>query len=113
VTLAFALRQTHLGLEEVLLLFAAIQTNEFLLEAGTCLFPVLSLLNHSCVPNCEVVGPRASSKDLVALSDIRPGEQLLIDYNPQLTGSLSYSQRKELFAQRHFECFCGKCILQK
>lgn len=34
------------------------------------------LINHSCTPNCEVV----SRLVIVALRDIEPGEELLVDY---------------------------------
>lgn len=113
VTLSEALRQPNLFIEEVLTLLAMVQTNENLVQQGLTLYPVLSLLNHSCTPNCLVVGPTLRQQQLVATKDIRAGEQLFIDYNPRLTGSLNYEQRRELFQQRNFECFCSRCILKK
>lgn len=109
VALAAALRQTHLYMEEVLSLFALLQSNEFLLTGGTALYPVLSLLNHSCEPNCAVIGANVE-RQLIALRDIRDGEQLFVDYNANLTTKLNYEQRKALCAQRHFVCFCPKCV---
>lgn len=123
VALSAALRQPHLYMEEVLSLFALLQTNEFFTPSGIALYVVLSMLNHSCDPNCAVVtrgavghagraGGAAGTmeKCLVALRPIRDGEQLFIDYNAALTTRLPYEQRKALCAQRHFECYCARCI---
>lgn len=110
VTLAEALRQPQLYLEDVLSLFALLQTNEFLQSGGIALYAVLSLLNHSCVPNCCIVKDSEADRRLVALKEIRQGEQLFIDYNSNLTTALNYDQRKALCSQRYFECFCPKCI---
>jgi hypothetical protein len=113
VSLGHALRQPNLFLEEFISLYALIQTNEFLTSDGTVLFPFLSLVNHSCVPNCVVVGPSAVKKSLVAVKDIREGEQLTIDYNSALTSTLAYEDRRALLAQRGFQCFCPRCILKQ
>ncbi|CAD2220016.1 SET and MYND domain-containing protein [Angomonas deanei] len=111
ISLASAFNQTHLFMEEVLSLFALVQTNEFLLSGGMAVYQCLSLLNHSCQPNCKVVSSNgASNTQLIALKDIREGEQLFIDYNAALMSPLSYEDRKSLCAQRHFECYCPKCI---
>lgn len=123
VTLSHALRQPRLFMEEVLSCFALLQTNEFLQPGGIALYPVLSLLNHSCEPNCALVssqqlqgitGPsgarRGAERHLVTLREVRDGEQLMVDYNAALTTSLSYAQRQSLCAQRHFECFCPRCV---
>ncbi|KAG5487318.1 hypothetical protein LSCM4_07808 [Leishmania orientalis] len=125
VALSAALRQPNLYMEEVLSLFALLQTNEFFTTSGIALYSVLSMLNHSCDPNCALVSAATSSvvgargarqhksameKHLVALRPIRDGEQLFIDYNAALTTALGYEERKALCAQRHFECFCCRCI---
>ncbi|KAG5486754.1 hypothetical protein LSCM1_08010 [Leishmania martiniquensis] len=125
VALSAALRQPNLYMEEVLSLFALLQTNEFFTTSGIALCVVLSMLNHSCDPNCALVsaatapvaGARGSrqhksamEKHLVTLRPIRDGEQLFIDYNAALTTKIGYEDRKALCAQRHFECFCCRCI---
>ncbi|RNF26743.1 SET and MYND domain-containing protein [Trypanosoma conorhini] len=110
VTLATALHQTHLYMEEVLSLFAIVQTNEFLLPSGTALYHGYSLLNHSCEPNCALVGSDAANRRLVTLRELREGEQLFINYNASLTTRASYADRRALCQQRHFECFCPKCV---
>ncbi|ORC85337.1 uncharacterized protein TM35_000361970 [Trypanosoma theileri] len=113
VTLAAALHQTHLYMEEILSLFALVQTNEFLLPSGTALYHAYSFLNHSCDPNCALVsgsGSGALNRKLVTLRDVREGEQLFINYNANLTTCVSYEDRRALCQQRHFECFCAKCV---
>ncbi|KPA83720.1 hypothetical protein ABB37_01968 [Leptomonas pyrrhocoris] len=117
VALSAALRQPNLFMEEVLSLFALLQTNEFFSTSGLALYAALSMVNHSCDPNCALVsgsGPAQRAKPmekfLVALRPIREGEQLFIAYNAGLTTKLSYEDRKALCAQRHFECFCPRCL---
>ncbi|SCU65648.1 SET domain containing protein, putative [Trypanosoma equiperdum] len=110
VTLAQSLHQQHLYMEEILSLFALVQTNEFLLSGGMALYHGYSFLNHSCEPNCGFVGTNAMNRRLVVLRDIREGEQLLINYNADLTTCVSYEDRRALCKQRYFECFCPKCI---
>ncbi|CAC9446768.1 MYND finger/SET domain containing protein [Leishmania donovani] len=125
VALSAALRQPNLYMEEVLSLFALLHMNEFFAGSGIAVYSVLSMLNHSCDPNCALVsaanspvagahGSRrhksAMEKHLVALRPIRDGEQLFIDYNAALTTRLDYEERKALCAQRHFECYCSRCI---
>ncbi|EPY32196.1 hypothetical protein STCU_02932 [Strigomonas culicis] len=113
VTLATALRQTHLYMEEILSLFAIVQTNEFLMTGGEAVYHTLSFLNHSCEPNCTIVGTGARGRQLIATRDIRDGEQLFINYNANLTTTLTYAQRRDLCAQRNFQCFCPKCMRQE
>ena len=112
ITLANSLRQPQLFLEDVLSVFGVLQQNAVLDVGGLALFEVISLLNHSCSPNCQLQGT-PSAKQLVARRDIRAGEQLLVDYNEGLTSSLPYEERKKLFAERHFQCFCEKCVLKQ
>ncbi|KEG06108.1 SET and MYND domain-containing protein [Trypanosoma grayi] len=97
-------------MEEVLSLFALVQTNEFLLPNGMALYHGYSFLNHSCEPNCALVGSGAMNRHLVTLRDVREGEQLFINYNASLTTCVSYEDRRALCQQRHFECFCPKCV---
>jgi hypothetical protein len=117
VALSAALHQPNLYMEEILALFALLQTNEFFSTSGVALYSALSMLNHSCDPNCALVsvnGPaqraKPMEKHLVSLRPIRDGEQLFISYNASLTTKLSYDDRKALCAQRHFECFCPRCL---
>lgn len=115
VTLSTALRQPYLFMEEVLSLFAVLQTNEFLINGSLALYPTLSFLNHSCVPNCTAVGTTRCpvKRQLITLRDVRAGEELMIDYTGGIapsSSSLSWEDRKALCQQRGFTCYCAKCI---
>lgn len=112
VLLSAALHQPYLFLEDLLSIFAILQTNEFLIEGNIGIYAILSLLNHSCVPNCIAVGTSGNpaKRQLVAVGNIREGEQLFIDYNSTLSSRLTYEDRKALCAQRQFTCFCVKCL---
>jgi SET domain-containing protein len=54
---------------------------------GVALSPVAALINHSCIPNCVVVFPKASQAKkvpdqltIVAIGDIHPGEQVRVNF---------------------------------
>ncbi|KAL0608884.1 Histone-lysine N-methyltransferase SMYD3, partial [Plecturocebus cupreus] len=69
----------------------------------------ISLLNHSCDPNCSVVfnGPHLL---LRAVRDIEVGEELTICYLDMLM--TSEERRKQLRDQYCFECDCFRCQTQ-
>jgi len=100
----------HLFLEDVLTLFALVQSNEFNSPAGSAVFRALSMANHSCVPNAVVDFENTGHAVLSAATDIRAGDQVLIDYTAGVAPRLPYARRKELLSQRHFECYCAKCV---
>ena len=57
-------------------------------------------INHSCVPNCEIV----DENDRIFIEsrrDIAPGEELTYDYNLQL------GEPHTAAAKRAHPCFCG------
>ena len=133
VGLSSSLSQPHLYLDDVVSLYALLQTNGFFnallhpkgIMATLHLFPLLSLLNHSCLPNCRLERYNAntvstgaadfgSGQRLVTIRDVKPGEQLFINYNDELiTPSAPYAVRKELLEQRGFACTCDRCLLRK
>lgn len=133
VGLSGSLNQPHLYLDDVVSMYALLQTNGFFnalvhsegILATLHLFPLLSLLNHSCIPNCRLERynantPRNGNSDfgsgqrLVTMRDVKPGEQLFINYNDDLiTPSASYQVRRELLEQRGFMCTCDRCIMRK
>jgi SET domain-containing protein len=57
-------------------------------------------INHSCQPNCEIEeeGHRVF---IEALRDIRPGEEIIYDYNLQI------GERHTKKAKRENACLCG------
>ncbi|ELK10625.1 SET and MYND domain-containing protein 3 [Pteropus alecto] len=78
-------------------------------EVGVGLYPSMSLLNHSCDPNCSIVfnGPHLL---LRAVRDIEAGEELTICYLDMLM--TSEERRKQLRDQYCFECDCSRCQTQ-
>ncbi|KAB0407627.1 hypothetical protein E2I00_018165 [Balaenoptera physalus] len=78
-------------------------------EVGVGLYPSMSLLNHSCDPNCSIVfnGPHLL---LRAVRDIEAGEELTICYLDMLM--TSKERRKQLRDQYCFDCDCFRCQTQ-
>nr|XP_055229956.1 histone-lysine N-methyltransferase SMYD3 isoform X3 [Gorilla gorilla gorilla] len=95
--------------------FAKVICNSFTIcnaemqEVGVGLYPSISLLNHSCDPNCSIVfnGPHLL---LRAVRDIEVGEELTICYLDMLM--TSEERRKQLRDQYCFECDCFRCQTQ-
>ncbi|SIT50853.1 Nuclear protein SET (fragment) [Paraburkholderia piptadeniae] len=57
-------------------------------------------LNHACAPNCEAIetGDRIY---VHALTDIKPGDELFIDYGLEIEGEISEDIRAQ------YVCHCG------
>eukprot|EP01006_Ploeotia_vitrea_P032213 TRINITY_DN64478_c0_g1_i2.p1 TRINITY_DN64478_c0_g1~~TRINITY_DN64478_c0_g1_i2.p1 ORF type:complete len:730 (+),score=67.51 TRINITY_DN64478_c0_g1_i2:70-2190(+) len=78
-------------------------------------YNVLSMMNHSCVPNCHVSwvnGPYCCTRRVVvrATRPIQKGEQLMISYGPTKWNSRVKSTRiKALKEQYNFTCQCESC----
>ncbi|HET9730742.1 MAG TPA: SET domain-containing protein-lysine N-methyltransferase [Acidimicrobiia bacterium] len=73
----------------------AIQIDDDLFLASTPPFDSADYVNHSCDPNCGIVG----SILLVAIRDIEVGEELCFDY--AMTDSDDYDE---------FTCTCGTAL---
>ncbi|KAL1769896.1 histone-lysine N-methyltransferase SMYD3 [Sigmodon hispidus] len=95
--------------------FAKVICNSFTIcnaemqEVGVGLYPSMSLLNHSCDPNCSIVfnGPHLL---LRAVREIEAGEELTICYLDMLM--TSEERQKQLRDQYCFECDCIRCQTQ-
>ncbi|KAG5894059.1 hypothetical protein JTB14_003922 [Gonioctena quinquepunctata] len=84
---------------------------EFLNNEGVALYVLQSTCNHSCRPNAE---PRFVHNNhrlsLVALEEIKEGEEIFICYLDECMLSRSrHSRRKELMKNYIFACQCPKC----
>nr|XP_058165378.1 histone-lysine N-methyltransferase SMYD3 isoform X2 [Dasypus novemcinctus] len=95
--------------------FAKVICNSFticnaeLQDVGVGLYPSMSLLNHSCDPNCCIVfsGPHLF---LRAVKAIEPGEELTICYLDVLT---TRAERQQLLRDQYcFSCDCLRCQSQ-
>ncbi|XP_063002825.1 SET and MYND domain-containing protein 4 [Elgaria multicarinata webbii] len=75
---------------------------------ATALFPVVSLLNHSCDPNTSVTfGGRTA--EVRALEPIPRGQEILHCYGPHRCRMGAARRRERLLSQYFFECRCQAC----
>jgi hypothetical protein len=75
--------------------------------SGVAMSPLASMLNHSCVPSCQLDTSPAGAITAVTLHDIRPGDELTIAYVP--TAAPRTARRREL--RKHgFDCACARCV---
>ncbi|WVQ75700.1 hypothetical protein IAR50_005330 [Cryptococcus sp. DSM 104548] len=103
---------------EVMHLCSAMKVNAFTLTSpsldpiGIAVSPLLALANHSCAPNAVAVFPRGGREiDLVAISNISPGEEVVISY---IDVSTPYHHRQpELLDRYRFSCHCSLCRLSE
>lgn len=77
-------------------------------KIGSGLYPLTSLLNHSCNSNLidEERGRRVSFR---ASRDINVGEEVSISYGPQLQTMPKSIRQKFLSTHYHFNCNCAVC----
>ncbi|KAM9608521.1 histone-lysine N-methyltransferase SMYD3 isoform 3-T3 [Morphnus guianensis] len=79
-------------------------------DVGVGLYPSMSLLNHSCDPNCVIVF-EGYQLLLRSVREIQIGEELTISYIESL---MTTSERqKQLMRQYCFECDCLLCQNQE
>lgn len=74
---------------------------------GTGLYPVVSLINHSCVPN-SVLMFEGRLAVVRAMQHIPKGSEVLISY-VEIAGS-TLTRQKALKEQYFFTCTCSRCI---
>ncbi|DAA19008.1 SET and MYND domain-containing protein 4 isoform X1 [Bos taurus] len=79
---------------------------------ATALFPVVSLLNHSCSPNTSVsfIGTIATIR---ASQLIRSGQEILHCYGPHESRMGVAERRQKLRSQYFFDCDCPPCEREK
>ncbi|KYO23855.1 histone-lysine N-methyltransferase SMYD3 [Alligator mississippiensis] len=78
-------------------------------DVGVGLYPSMSLLNHSCDPNCVIVF-EGYQLLLHSVREIQIGEELTISYIESLMPS--NERQKQLKRQYCFECDCLQCQTQ-
>eukprot|EP01063_Lacrimia_lanifica_P015409 TRINITY_DN22181_c0_g1_i1.p1 TRINITY_DN22181_c0_g1~~TRINITY_DN22181_c0_g1_i1.p1 ORF type:complete len:680 (+),score=265.50 TRINITY_DN22181_c0_g1_i1:73-2112(+) len=70
------------------------------------LFPVLSLVNHSCLPNAEI----GAHGELRATEDIRPGQEITVSYTPK---NVPVELKHYWLSKHHkFHCMCSYCTFR-
>lgn len=88
---------------------------EFLNNEGSGLYLTQSKINHSCLPNTEIVFPNSNHiLQVVALRDINAEEEICISYLDECQLYRSrHSRRKYLLENYIFFCECEKCESQR
>ncbi|KFP39115.1 Histone-lysine N-methyltransferase SMYD3, partial [Chlamydotis macqueenii] len=79
-------------------------------DVGVGLYPSMSLLNHSCDPNCVIVF-EGYQLLLHSIREIQIGEELTISYIESLMPT--NERQKQLMRQYCFECDCLLCQNQE
>ncbi|NXD70539.1 SMYD3 methyltransferase, partial [Eolophus roseicapillus] len=79
-------------------------------DVGVGLYPSMSLLNHSCDPNCVIVF-EGYQLLLRSVQEIQIGEELTISYIESLMPTSE--RQKQLMRQYCFECDCLLCQNQE
>lgn len=92
---------------EILRLALVLQHNCF----GSGLYRYISIINHSCMPNCIKFAPTAASlgaSEIYATRGIAQGEEITINYC--FPCESSYKSAKDYLMDNHtFECTCPRC----
>ncbi|XP_027329451.1 histone-lysine N-methyltransferase ASHR1 isoform X2 [Abrus precatorius] len=73
---------------------------------GTGLYPVISIINHSCLPNCVLVFDGRSAF-VRAVQHIPKGTEVMISYIE--TAGSTMTRQKALKEQYLFTCTCPRC----
>ncbi|XP_019382259.1 PREDICTED: histone-lysine N-methyltransferase SMYD3 [Gavialis gangeticus] len=100
---------------DIFQIFAKVTCNCFTIsngemqDVGVGLYPSMSLLNHSCDPNCVIVF-EGYQLLLRSVREIQIGEELTISYIESLMPS--NERQKQLKRQYCFECDCLQCQTQ-
>lgn len=83
-------------------------TGKFL---GTGFFKRLSMINHSCNPNCAIEWCEDSLR-LFSVREILKGEELTRDYLAPVSSAFFYRcERKKILKERFgFDCECSECM---
>ena len=72
------------------------------------LYPMTSILNHSCHPNA-VYSHIGNVMVVSAFRDIAKGEELTVEYVPTIT---SYYERKDKLSKYQIDCSCSICRIE-
>lgn len=78
-------------------------------EVASCLYPSLSLINHSCNPNVFNVGTSKAHTNVYAIRPIQAGEMICGNYGLIYAKHSLKKRRKDLQDQYYFICKCVAC----
>jgi hypothetical protein len=77
---------------------------------GYAFFPLVSALNHSCEPNCQVAYLEDGEALVFALRNIAAGEELTISY---IYVHLPLAERRQQLQSYGFVCQCPRCLAEE
>ncbi|KAI8819003.1 uncharacterized protein EV422DRAFT_536298 [Fimicolochytrium jonesii] len=98
------------GMVRVLCMFSCNSISicdEELVNIGVGIYPTLSLINHSCVPNTALIFS-GSTATLRSIREIRPGEEICQSYTE--VADPESVRRRGLREAYFFECCCEGCV---
>ena len=78
-------------------------------HVGFGLFPLCSILNHSCYPNV-IYTSHLASLSMRVIREVAVGEELTVNYVGLYGGR--WERRRELRESKKFDCRCRRCVLQ-
>ena len=77
-------------------------------KVGCALSVYMGYTNHDCSPNTQASVDENGFVTLTSLSDIKPGQEILISY---VDVNLSLEKRRAILSSHYeFECKCGRCL---
>lgn len=72
----------------------------------------IALMNHSCRPNCEIDYSNNGTAIVVALRELRAGEELTISYVDEQSLPVR-RRRRALWLRYGFHCYCSRCSTER
>ena len=96
--------------EDVMWAIGVLKTNSIMFgdEKSRALFPVFSLMNHSCVANAKhTIYIKNRRISVQAQTDIKQGEEIVINYTTFIMGTAP--RRRKLLRNWYFSCGCARC----
>ena len=107
----------HLPIPAIVSFMSRVNNNSHALSAsssasqhvGFGLFPLCSILNHSCYPN-TIYTSHLSSLSMRVIREVAAGEELTVNYVGLYGGR--WERRRELRDSKKFDCRCRRCVLQ-
>lgn len=90
------------------------EAGTFLDNEGSALYALQSACNHSCDPNAKAHFINNNYRlSMIAIRDIRCGEEVLVSYLDECTLSRSrHTRQKILMGNYLFKCSCMKCNVE-
>ncbi|KAJ3045762.1 hypothetical protein HDV00_007888 [Rhizophlyctis rosea] len=78
------------------------------MDVAVGMFPLVAMLNHSCMPNCAYVGIAHGQMLVRTLRPVAEGEELTVSYVDLYAGR--EERRGKLLETKNFWCECERCV---